>query len=106
MLESLGVQLWGQPLLRDLAPADLRTARQAARILDQASREHLERFDATTLRAWNAGGAHGGPDWARFPRLRRLELSWWKQEHSEALRALFERGGAGLPSLREVDIRH
>ena len=102
MLETLGAQLWGQ-VLRHLPLADLRSARQAARIFDQASREHLERSETMKLRSCNAGGAHGGPDWARFPRLRRLELQSWEQQRAEALRALFARGGAGLSSLREVD---
>ena len=102
MRETLGVQLWGQ-VLRHLPPADLRSARQAARILDQASREHTEHFEIITLRSSNAGGARGGPDWARVPRLRRLQLIGWPPHRDETLRALFARGGAGLASLREVE---
>ena len=40
MLEALGAELLGQ-VLRHLQPGDLRSARQAARIFDQASRQHL-----------------------------------------------------------------
>ena len=101
MLEALGAELLGQ-VLRHLPRDDLRSARQAARILDQASREQLERSETVRLASSNAGSKHGGPNWARFPRRRRLELSAWGRQHVEALRALFERGGAGLASLREV----
>ena len=102
MLDALGAALLGQ-VLRHLPPADLRSARQAARIFDQASRQHLESFETLKLYPSNAAGARGGPDWARFPRLRRLKLSCWMQQHGEALRTLFARGGAGLSSLRGVE---
>ena len=109
MLENLGVELWGQ-VLRHLSPTDLRypqlddlqSARQATRVFEQASREHLERSETIQLSAFNAGGARGGPDWTRFPRLRPLELVSLKQGDGEALCALFAPGGAGLSSLREV----
>ena len=94
MLGALGVELWGQ-VLRHLPPDDLRSARQAARGFDQASREHLERAQNIRLTPSNASNAHGGPDWARLPQLRRLELRFWGPPQGEALRALFARGGAG-----------
>ena len=102
MMEALGAELLGQVLCY-LPPEDLRSSRQAARIFDQASREHPEFFRTISLGCRNAGGARGGPNWARFPRLRRLSLFVWGRMHGEALCALFARGGAGLSSLRKVD---
>ena len=66
MLEALGAELLGQ-VLRHLPPADVRSARLAARIFDEASRQHLESSETLKLCPANAGGARGGPDWTRFP---------------------------------------
>ena len=81
MAETLGVELWGEVLRHLLAAGpfgwpphsalcDLQSARLAARIFDQASREHMERYETMRL------GLHHLHDlnWARFPRLLRLEM--------------------------------
>ena len=103
MLDTLGEELLGR-VLATLPAADLQVARQASRILDRASRAHTDRAATLTLRSITAGRRAGGPDWARFPRLRRLVLRFWGAADCEALRGLFPvDAGALLGGLEELD---
>ena len=66
MLDTLGEELLGR-VLALLPGADLKSARQAARILDEASLTHTGRAAALTLAPATAGGALGGPTLGALP---------------------------------------
>ncbi|KAI8463590.1 MAG: hypothetical protein J3K34DRAFT_141860 [Monoraphidium minutum] len=100
--------------------ASVRAARQTCKLFDEAARLHM--LHTATLTPESAKGSRasgdadgdadgvggGGPDWARFPALRRLRLEgWWLVEgpsfgedtyyDAEDLRMFFVRGPDGKP---------
>lgn len=101
--ELLGRALEGLPL------ADLRAARLAARIFDEASREHTSRTASVTLIAGRFLRKYGpvpNPSWARFPRLRHLKLAGWDPDHYQLLRLVLAGGGdEPLAGVEEVTVR-
>ncbi|KAI8469701.1 MAG: hypothetical protein J3K34DRAFT_521959 [Monoraphidium minutum] len=77
-------------VLERLPPRDVRAARLAARALDDAARAQLARAATLTLTPANAA-AGAAPNWARFPRLRRLVLVGWQSaSDSRRLENLFD----------------
>lgn len=81
MLTLLREELLGC-VLQHLAPADLRAARQAAKLLDAASRNQLDA--AATLHLTPHNTDDGLPTFARFPRLRRIVFMEWDASADEA----------------------
>lgn len=80
MLELLGDELLGGVLQR-AAPADLRAARQASKLMDSASRYHLDA--AANLNLTPPNTANGFPRFSRFPRLQRITFLRWDIEEAD-----------------------
>lgn len=74
-------------------------------------RAHTGRASVLRLAPKNARGDRPGPDWARFPRLRGLVLSWGRQDEPATLRGLFPSGpspgteAAVLAGVEELRVR-
>lgn len=85
MLELLGGELLAAVLQCLPTKNDLHNARQASKLFDAASRNHLDRATTLTLEpgciCHHAGGQ---PNFARFPRLRRICLEEWRRHSADA----------------------
>lgn len=107
MLAALGPELLGR-VLSSLPAYDLHTARLASRIFDEASRAHTDRASTLWLKLVEFADLPR-PDWARFPRLRRLVLhGFCGDRFPEELRDWFppqatDAAAAALAGLEEVD---
>ncbi|KAI8470160.1 MAG: hypothetical protein J3K34DRAFT_521623, partial [Monoraphidium minutum] len=64
----------------DAALAALHAARLACRPFDEAARLHLLHTVVLTPETAPCAGPRRGPDWARFPMLRTLQLARWGME--------------------------
>lgn len=107
-MAMLSAELLGR-VLQPMAPENVRAARLVSRTFDEASRLHTNRASEIKLDSENVGGDQPGPDWARFPRLRRLALATGWEDAAATLRRMFAldataAAAAALAGVEEVEV--